>query len=131
MLKRLVVLLAVVVGGRETVLLDGGARLDRAQIDGLCRRYLCGRGRGRCGVGNRLCLGLCRLGLLGLAGARQFVRCLGNLGFEIFHGSRNIEVAGFHRAQIDIECRFEFLGNFLVEGLCRGGFLRHAFATLY
>ncbi len=124
MQKRPVVLLAVVVGGRE----GGGrrgavaARLGRAQFRrlGLSCRLIgrCCRLRGRGG------------GLFRAAGARQFLGGLRNLRFQVFHRGGDVEIAAL-RGKIHVQSFFELLCHVVIEGLCRRGFLRHAFATLY
>ncbi|CDX54351.1 hypothetical protein MPL1032_190028 [Mesorhizobium plurifarium] len=126
--QRLVVLLAVVIGGREA----GGrceagrlpvARLDRAQFGRLGRGGLGSLGASRLGV-------VCRLRPLATALARQLVGCRRDLRFEVFHRRRHIEAA-FVAGKVKVKRLFQFRGYVAVERLGRRWFLSHAFATLY
>ena len=79
----------------------------------------------------RLIGGGCRI--LVASFASQFVGGLGYLRFQIFHRSRDIEIAAADvAAEVEIERFFQFPGHVAVESSrVRRWFLRHAFATLY
>ena len=121
MQERAIVLLPIVIGRREPGrLCRAVARLDGAQLGGLGFSH-----------GGFDGLGCWRWrGLFGATGACKLIRSLGNLCFQIFHGRRDVEVSRLC-GEIEIESLFKLLGDLGIKILRRGGFLRHAFATLY
>jgi len=74
----------------------------------------------------------CYIGIIS-NNACQFVGGLGYLRFQIFHRSRDVEIAAADiAAEVEIERFFQFPGHVAVEiSRRRRWFLCHAFATLY
>ena len=116
-----IIFLAIVIGGRKTSGLAVAARLDGAKLG----RLRFGRGGPGCRIG-----GCGRGSPFRAPGACQLVGGLRNLGFQILHRGGDIEISR-PSGKVEIESLFELLGNLGIEILRGGGFLRHAYATLY